>query len=64
MLVHWKWDKKSIIQHTIVSSIAGYVYWMLHNKYACSDTFMSMIVGYFSVDFIKQVADFFGKKEK
>ena len=62
ILVHWKWDKRNITQHTVVSAIAGYIYWILHNKYACSDSFMAIIVGYFSVDFIKQITSFFGKK--
>jgi len=62
LFIHWKWTKKSIVQHTIVSAMAGYLYWLLHSEYNFPNSVMTIIAGYFSVDFFKEVFEFFGKR--
>lgn len=63
LLVNWQWSKRSIVQHTIVSAISGYIYWLLHSEYNFPNSMMAIVTGYFSVDFIKHVFDFLGKKK-
>lgn len=60
LFTHWVWTRKAIAQHTIVSAIAGYLYWLLHSEYNFPNGVMSIVSGYFSVDFIKQLTTFFG----
>jgi len=62
LFMNWIWTKKAIAQHTIVSAIAGYVYWILHSDYNFPNGLMALISGYFSVDFMKHVFDFFGRR--
>jgi len=64
LFANWQWTKKAIAQHTIVSAIAGYLYWLLHSEYNFPNSVMTIMSGYFSVDFVKQVAEFFGKKAR
>jgi len=64
LLIHWQWTKKAVVQHTIVSAIAGYIYWLLHSEYNFPNGLMSIISGYFGVDFIKQVVELFGKAKR
>ncbi|RKX44968.1 MAG: hypothetical protein DRP27_05335 [Thermotogae bacterium] len=64
LFVHWQWSKKAIAQHTFVSAIAGYLYWLLHSEYNFPNGFMAIISGYASVDFIKQIVEVFGRKRR
>ena len=64
LLIHWQWTKKAVVQHTIVSAIAGYLYWLLHSEFNFPNSLMSVISGYFGVDFIKQIVEFFGKAKR
>lgn len=64
LLIHWKWTRKIVIQHTLVSALSGYIYYLLHSEYNFPNAVMSIVSGYFSVDFVKQIADFFGGKMK
>ena len=62
LFMNWVWTKKAIAQHTIVSAIAGYFYWLLHSEYNFPNSVMTIVSGYFSVDFMKHVFDFFGRR--
>jgi len=62
LLIYWRWNKRAVVQHTIVSAIAGYLYWLLHSEYNFPNAIMTIVVGYFSVDFVKQIMRFFAKK--
>lgn len=55
LLVNWKWRKKEVAQHTIVSIIAGYIYYLLHSEYNFPNSVIAIVVGYFSVDFVRNV---------
>jgi len=55
LLVNWKWRKKEVAQHTIVSTIAGYIYYLLHSEYNFPNSVIAIVVGYFSVDFVRNV---------
>jgi len=61
LFVNWQWSRKPVLQHTIVSAISGYVYWLLHSEYNFPNSVMTVVSGYFSVDFVKHVFEFFGK---
>jgi len=63
LFVNWQWSKKAIAQHTIVSALAGYVYWLLYSEYDFPNRVMAIVVGYCSVDFVKQIISFFGGKK-
>jgi len=62
LFTHWVWTRKAIAQHTIVSAITGYLYWLLYSEYNFPNSVMSVVAGYFGVDFVKQLVEFFGKK--
>jgi len=64
LLVNWQWSKKAIAQHTIVSAMAGYLYWILYSDYNFPNRLIAIMCGYFSVDFVKQIVEFFGKRKK
>jgi len=64
LFVNWQWTKKAIAQHTIVSAISGYLYWCLYSEYNFPNTIMAIVCGYFSVDFVKQIMESFGKKAR
>jgi len=60
LLINWKWIKKAVIQHTIVSALAGYVFFLLHSSYNLPNLIGAMIFGYFSVDIIKELFERMG----
>jgi len=61
LMIHWTWDVKNVTQHTIVSAISGYIYWILHYEYNFPNAFLTIVVGYFSTDFIKNLFEKLGK---
>jgi len=63
LFVNWQWTKKAIAQHTIVSALAGYLYWVLYSDYNFPNRLIAIMCGYFSVDFVKQIISFFGGKK-
>jgi len=64
LFMNWQWTRKAIAQHTIVSAIAGYLYYLLHMEYNFPNGVMTIVSGYTCVDFIKHIVDFFGGKMK
>jgi len=61
LLVKWKWEKRAVIQHTIVSMICGYIYYILHQEYNLPNSVATIVAGYFSVDFIQTLMDKYHK---
>jgi len=59
LFVKWRWRKKEVAQHTIVSAIAGYIYYLLHSEYNFPNSVIAVVVGYFSVDFVRNIFEKF-----
>jgi len=59
LLTKWIWTKKAVIQHTLVSALCGYLYYLLHSEYNFPNSVMAILAGYFGVDFVLSIMERF-----